>query len=97
MVSRTSFRIQQTDENCITYDSGVLATFDQETIAGSEQVEKFTYYGHIHQIIGIGFRSFEIHILDVKWYAAVTQGQRPSIKVAQEWFCRCEQYADKLN
>ena len=80
------FRVQHNDEKRTTYDSGVSATFDQETIAGSEQVKKFTYYGHIHQIIGIGFRSFEIHILDVKWYAAVTEGPRPSIKVAQNGF-----------
>ncbi|MCO5603700.1 hypothetical protein L7F22_057851 [Adiantum nelumboides] len=33
-----------------------------------------------------GFRSFDIHILDVKWYATVTGGQRPSIKVAQNGF-----------
>ncbi|MCO5556418.1 hypothetical protein L7F22_009967 [Adiantum nelumboides] len=49
-------------------------------------IEKFTYYGHIDQILGIGSRSFDIHILDVKWYAAVTGGQRPSIKVAQNGF-----------
>ncbi|MCO5551385.1 hypothetical protein L7F22_004887 [Adiantum nelumboides] len=60
------FHVQHTDINRNTYDSGVSATFDQETTAGSEVIEKFTYYGHIDQILGIGFRSFDIHILDVK-------------------------------
>ena len=71
------------DVNCTTYDSGVLATFDQETIARSSQFEKYTNYGNISEILAIGYFYFELLILDVKWYQVVTRGPRPSIKVAQ--------------
>ena len=70
----------------MTYDRCVSATFNQETFARSGQVEKFTYYGHISQILQIGYRSFELNILDVKWYQFVKGGQRPPIKVAQNGF-----------
>ena len=36
--------------------------------------------------MGIGYRSFDLHILDVKWYESVREGQRPSIKEAQNGF-----------
>ena len=49
-------------------------------------MEKFTYYGHIHHILGVSYRSFEIHILDVAWYEVVKGGHRPSIKVAHNGF-----------
>lgn len=80
------FRVQHIDQYRRTYDSGVSATFDQETSAGSGQLEKFTYYGHIQEILAVSYRSFEIHILDVKWYEVVKGGHRPSIKVAQNGF-----------
>ena len=78
--------MQHIDINRTTYDSGVSATFDQETVAGSGQFQKYTYYGHINKILAIGYRSFELYILDVTCYQSVTGGQRPSIKVAQNGF-----------
>ena len=80
------FRVQDIDINRTTYDSGISATFDQETFAGSGQFQKYTYYGHISEILAIGYQSFELYILDVKWYQAVIGGSRPSIKVAQNGF-----------
>ena len=64
--------MQGIDVNCTTYDSGVLATFDQETIARSGKFKKHTYYGHISEILEIGYCSFELYILDVKWYQVMT-------------------------
>ena len=56
----------------------------KKQFAGSGLFQKYTYYGHISKILAIGYRSFELYILDVKWYQSVmTGGQRPSIKVAQ--------------
>ena len=78
--------MQDIDINYTTYDSGVSATFDQEIVAGSGEFQKYTYYGHISEILAIGYHSFELYILDVKWYQAVTRGPRPSIKVAQNGF-----------
>ena len=64
----------------------MCATFDQEINAGSGQLEKFTYYGHIQDILGVSYCSFELHILDVAWYKVVKGGHRPSMKVAQNGF-----------
>ena len=36
--------------------------------------------------MAIGYRSFELYILDVKWYQVVIGRPRPSIKVAQNGF-----------
>ena len=63
--------MQSIDGSRTTYDSGVLATFDQETVAGSGQFQKYTYYGHISEILTIGYCSFELYILDSKWYQVV--------------------------
>ena len=86
MVSRMTFLVQGININHTTYDSGVLATFNQETIARNGQFQKYTYYGHISEILAIGYHSFELYILDVKWYQVVIGRPRPSIKVAQNGF-----------
>ena len=65
------FWVQDIDVNCTTFDSGVSATFDQETIAGSGAFQKYTYYGHISEILTIGYCSFELFIRSIKWYQAV--------------------------
>ena len=49
-------------------------------------MEKFTYYGHIQDILKVPYRSFEVHILDVAWYKVAKGGHRPSMKVAQNGF-----------
>ena len=64
----------------------MCAAFDQEISAGSGQLEKFTYYGHIQDILGVSYRSFELHILDVAWCKVVKGGRRPSMNVAQNGF-----------
>ena len=74
------------DINCTTYDSGILAIFDQEIVANSGQFQKYTYYGHVSEILAIGYCSFELYILNVKLYQAVIRGPRPSIKLAQNGF-----------
>ena len=64
----------------------MFATFNQETIAGSGLLQEFTYYGHIHQILGIGFQYFDLHIFDVEWFQVEKGGLCPSIKVALNSF-----------
>ena len=59
--------MQGIDVNRTTYDSGVSTTFDQEIVVRSGHFQKYTYYGHISEILAIGFCSFELYILDVKW------------------------------
>ena len=80
------FCVQHIGENCTTYDSGVSTTFNQETFAGNGQFEKYTYYGQIHQKLRIGYHSFELHILDVKWYQAV-KGPKTVHRSIPKWVC----------
>ena len=49
-------------------------------------MEKFAYYGHIHEILRISYHFFEIHIVDVTWYEVVKGGHQPFIKVAHNGF-----------
>ena len=60
-----------------------MASFDQEiqTTQNNEvKISKVEYFGIIHGIFEIDYRTFEMYVLDVVWFKAVTQGRNPTIQ-----------------
>ena len=77
------FRVQRIDQNRQTFDSGVMASFEQEIhdgLNGDVQLSKVEYCGRIQNILQVDYRSFQMFLLDVQWFKAVTQGRNPTIQ-----------------
>lgn len=77
------FRVHRIDHKRQTCDSGVMASFQQEIQTshnGEVQVKNIEYCGIIQSILEVDFRSFQMFLLDVQWFKAVTQGRNPTIQ-----------------
>ena len=59
-----------------------MASFEQEIhgLDGGVQVSKVDYCGRIQNILQVDYRSFQMFLLDVQWFKAVTQGRNPTIQ-----------------
>lgn len=60
-----------------------MASFEQEIQSGHNgevQVSNIEYCGRIQSILEVDFRSFQMFLLDVQWFKAVTQGRNPTIQ-----------------
>ena len=66
-----------------TFDSGVMASFEQEILTRHNdevQLSKIEYCGRIQNIFQVDYKSFHMFLLDVQWFKATTTGQNPTIR-----------------
>ena len=69
------FRTERVDSKRNTQDCGVMANFEQESGA------TLHYCGMIQNIMKVGFRTFHICMMDVKWFKDVVgQGPQATVK-----------------
>lgn len=72
--------MEKIDSHRNTYDSGVMATFEQERSITDETRCKLDYYGIIQEIIEVNYRVFSLFLLDVKWFKAIDTGRQATIR-----------------
>ena len=72
--------MEKIDSHRNTYDSGIMATFEQERSITDETRCKIDYYGIIQEIIEVNYRVFSLFLLDVKWFKAIDTGRQATIR-----------------
>ena len=78
--------MEKIDKNRTTYDSGVMATFDQERSSTDNTDIQLDYYGLIQDILEVNYRRFSMFILDVKWFKVVKTRRDATVRRDQSGF-----------
>lgn len=78
--------MEKIDKNRTTYDSGVMATFDQERSSTDNTDIRLDYYGLIQDILEVNYRRFSMFLLDVKWFKVVKTGRGATVRRDQSGF-----------
>ena len=72
-----NFRVASIDGKCVTQDSGVSMTFDQEVRAGTGTMERYAYYGTLDAILCVSYGPFGVYLFDVTWFKTERGGRYP--------------------
>lgn len=72
------------DAKRTTFDSGVMANFEQESRARASDLNlqfcQLDYCGILKEILEVSFRAFTIYIFDVKWFRVICNGSNATVR-----------------
>ncbi|MCO5574600.1 hypothetical protein L7F22_028388 [Adiantum nelumboides] len=78
------FRVDHIDKKCVTFDSGVMAKFEQASQRRATDqnivIAEMQYFGLLKEIINADYRSFTILIFDVQWFKVIMEGPNATVR-----------------
>ncbi|MCO5609713.1 hypothetical protein L7F22_063945 [Adiantum nelumboides] len=78
------FRVDHIDKKRVTFDSGVMAKFEQASRRRATDqnimIAEMQYFGLLKEIINAYYRSFTILIFDVQWFKVIMEGPNATVR-----------------
>ncbi|MCO5583655.1 hypothetical protein L7F22_037568 [Adiantum nelumboides] len=78
------FRVDHIDKKRVTFDSGVMAKFEQASRRRATDqnivIAEMQYFGLLKEIINTDYRSFTILIFDVQWFKVIMEGPNATVR-----------------
>ncbi|MCO5558027.1 hypothetical protein L7F22_011602 [Adiantum nelumboides] len=78
------FRVDHIDKKRVTFDSGVMAKFEQASRRRATDqnivIVEMQYFGLLKEIINADYRSFTILIFDVQWFKVIMEGPNATVQ-----------------
>lgn len=78
------FRVDHIDRKRVTFDSGVMAKFEQASRRRATDpnvvISEMQYFGVLKTIINVDYRSFSVLLFDVQWFKVMMTGPNATVR-----------------
>lgn len=78
------FRVEHIDKKRVTFDSGVMAKFEQSSRRRATDpnivITEMQYFGHLKEIINVDYQSFHMLLFDVQWFKVIMAGSNATVR-----------------
>lgn len=78
------FRVEHIDKKRVTFDSGVMAKFEQSSRRRATDpnivITEMQYFGLLKEIISVDYRSFHMLLFDVQWFKVIMTGSNATVR-----------------